>query len=169
MDTNCHADLRNYQDSFLDPLEDGCGERNQDLPASKLDAAKLLAKGFISELPTTTTIISTSPSKVTSKSLTVETRPSSSVQEGDIPDPTTTSTIDRNNQPDSTSTSNTIAASSAQTSIPSPDPSPEPIPPPLTDTSPFTNNNFVSSGSQARPPFRMLEFSLAAAVMWIGL
>ncbi|KAK0672789.1 hypothetical protein QBC41DRAFT_312732 [Cercophora samala] len=169
MGTNCHADLRDYEESFLDPLEDGCDERNQDIPSSKLKVAKALAKSLLSEPSITTTIVTASFSKTEPKSSTVETRPASAVQEGETSTPTTTSEANQNDHPNSTSVSRELAASSTQPATPSPDPNPEPIPepapPPVTDTSPFTNSNIASSGSQARSAFAILGICLAAAVL----
>ncbi|KAK0737710.1 hypothetical protein B0T21DRAFT_365890 [Apiosordaria backusii] len=174
MDINCQPDLRNYEDSFLDPLEDGCNERHQEILDSKLKAAKDFAKSLLSSpLVTTTkanTVIATSPSKVTPKPSTVETGPTSSKQEEEITNPTaTSSTADQNNRPNGTSASNSLHAPSTPAAVPSSSPESDPpaIPPPLTDTSPFTNN-LVSPGSQIRPLSMMLAVFLVTAVLWTG-
>ncbi|KAK4197502.1 hypothetical protein QBC40DRAFT_285460 [Triangularia verruculosa] len=169
MDANCHTDLRNYEDSFLDSLEDGCDERDQDIPSSKLKTAKALAKSLLSKPSATTATANTvtaSPSKITSTLTTLETRPASSGQEEEIPSPTSASTVDRNAQPGSTSASSSLLLST-QPATPSSSPDTDAIPPPLTDTSPFTNNNPVSTGSQTRSLCKNLGSFVAAAVVWV--
>lgn len=51
---NCKDDLRNADDTFLSPIESGCGDEGRDIPERKLDAAASLASSYSSKLPSPT-------------------------------------------------------------------------------------------------------------------
>ncbi|KAL2122573.1 hypothetical protein VTJ04DRAFT_3028 [Mycothermus thermophilus] len=50
----CEADLRNVENSFLDPIEDFCDDKHRDIPKHKLKSAETLASSYISRLNTPT-------------------------------------------------------------------------------------------------------------------
>jgi hypothetical protein len=117
---SCKDDLRNFEDAFLDPIEEGCDDSNRDIPRSKLRAAESLATSYIGKLSSPTTFRSTTaeathtPKPTTKPSpATTAKAPSSSTtttttaaEEEEEPTPSTSSTTDRGVQ-ESTSTAAT--------------------------------------------------------------
>ncbi|KAL2269875.1 hypothetical protein VTJ83DRAFT_2059 [Remersonia thermophila] len=51
---NCKDDLRNFEDLFLDPVEDICDAARRDIPRHKLKSAEMLASSYIARIPTVT-------------------------------------------------------------------------------------------------------------------
>ncbi|KAL1837043.1 hypothetical protein VTJ49DRAFT_2888 [Mycothermus thermophilus] len=51
---NCKSDLRNFEDLFLDPIEDICDAARRDIPRYKLKSAEALASSYIAKIPTAT-------------------------------------------------------------------------------------------------------------------
>jgi hypothetical protein len=52
---NCKSDLGNFEDTFLEPMQDGCEDLDREIPRTKLQAAESLASSYASKLPTVTT------------------------------------------------------------------------------------------------------------------
>ncbi|KAH6636733.1 hypothetical protein F5144DRAFT_192183 [Chaetomium tenue] len=115
---NCKDDLRNFDDAFLDPIEEGCEDSGRDIPRSKLRAAASLATSYIGKLPASTTVKSppvevTPTPKPTKKPdpTTAEVPPSSTTTEEEDDSPASTSTVDRQaGEPKPTTTTVTPAA-----------------------------------------------------------
>jgi hypothetical protein len=97
---NCKDDLRNFDDAFLEPIEEGCEDSDRDIPRSKLRAAESLASSYIGKLPSPTTVKST-PVEVTptpkptkkADPTTAEVPPSSTKAEDSSP--SSSATVDR--------------------------------------------------------------------------
>lgn len=97
---NCKDDLRNFDDAFLAPIEEGCVDSGRDIPRSKLRAAESLASSYIDKLPSPTTAKST-PVEVTptpkptkkADPTTAEVPPSSTTAEDSSP--SSSSTVNR--------------------------------------------------------------------------
>ncbi|KAH6854391.1 hypothetical protein B0I37DRAFT_28976 [Chaetomium sp. MPI-CAGE-AT-0009] len=107
---NCKDDLRNFEDAFLDPIEEGCEDNHRDIPRSKLRAAESLATSYIGKISSPTSVKST-PLEVTPtpkptkkpEPTTAEAPPPSSSTEEDS-SPSSTSTVDRQHEKSSSTT-----------------------------------------------------------------
>ncbi|KAK3989216.1 hypothetical protein QBC44DRAFT_90282 [Cladorrhinum sp. PSN332] len=144
MDIFCKSDLRDFDDKFLDPMEDGCDELNQEIPKSKLKAAESIGSSFLSNLPTATTIATKTRSTavvVSSSKTTLQTTAASL--------PTAT---------EITSVSSLESSTSSAQALPLPTTSASPDSE-FVDTSPFSNTR--STGSQNPVLMSLLALPLA--------
>jgi hypothetical protein len=177
---NCKSDLRNFEDAFLDPIEEGCEDSDRDIPSSKIKAAASLASSYISKLPASTTAKSTPPQttstpKTTAKPTSKQEVVSSSsttltTEEETAPSSTSTSTTDRDTEQSTSPTSQTTAAptlvtapmavtqSSATSSQPPGSDSGSGF-----DTNPFGASS--SAGSAIQPLLSLLGLPLALGLL----
>ncbi|KAL2199714.1 hypothetical protein P885DRAFT_74886 [Corynascus similis CBS 632.67] len=172
---NCKPDLVDFEDAFLDPVEEGCEDHDRDIPESKLKAAESLASSYISKLPSPTTIQTTtaeapktttkpiptkptetsSSSPATTKTQEEDTKPSSSATDGDADQPTTETSAPTDVVPP-TSASQTSAT-------PTESPSSDDSDSDQSDVDPFaTSDNAVSA---VKPLVTLLGLPLAVAVL----
>jgi len=176
---NCKSDLRNYEDAFLEPIEEGCDDSDRDIPKQKIRAADRLAKSYIEKLPALTSAKPTSTKamptpKPTTKADTTTAQPT--------PSTTITRTAESSSSSatsaDSSAEDSTSAAEQTTTTEPTrvavPTSSAEP---PATtsatadddsgggfDTNPFGSPG-GSAGSAVRPAFSLLGVSLAVGLL----
>ncbi|KAK4183324.1 hypothetical protein QBC35DRAFT_115975 [Podospora australis] len=167
MYSNCKADLSVFEDSFLDPMTEGCDALNQDIPRSELKIARAKASSLLAKLsstPTATTTATTnSPVQILSKSTTsaASTNPSTSSSMAIQSTTTTDGTIavtESTFPPSSVEHDNTTARPTSAPSSTAESQSVSSAPPSsnFVDTSPFTNTNSAKS-----PQDRLLDTLLA--------
>ncbi|KAL2154094.1 hypothetical protein VTH82DRAFT_2770 [Thermothelomyces myriococcoides] len=184
---NCKDDLVNFEDAFLDPVEEGCEDYRRDIPESKLEAAESLASSYISKLPSPTTMKTTTvepprtttkpsatePPAASSTSSTSTTTTTSSSAEEDVP--SSTSTTHRGAE---TSTSNTptttdevptptstveTPAAETQTMSPSESSQPGDSGPNYADSNPFATKG--SGALVVRPLVTLLGLPLFISIL----
>ncbi|KAK4224597.1 hypothetical protein QBC38DRAFT_446300 [Podospora fimiseda] len=156
MNIYCKPDLRDFDDKFLEPMEDGCDELNKAIPKQKLKAAESIGSSLLSSLPTaanpaTATItrsVITSPSKTTLRTnmSVTESASSSSAIEEVTSEPSSTPSTASAQAPPPSSTTTAPASTDAD----------------FRDTSPFTNNR--STGSQSPAMVTLLALLPLAAI-----
>ncbi|KAK4040521.1 hypothetical protein C8A01DRAFT_35468 [Parachaetomium inaequale] len=173
---SCKDDLRNFEDAFLDPIEQGCEDSNRDIPRSKLRAAESLATSYIGKLPSPTTFKSTTvevthtpkpttkPSPATtaeapsSSSTTTTTTTTTTTEEGE-PTPSSSSAAERGAE-ESTSTAATQSAAT---------PSQSPTSDDSGSSGGFAANPFGSpsgsAGSAIQPLLVLLSLPLAVSML----
>ncbi|KAL2168467.1 hypothetical protein VTG60DRAFT_7269 [Thermothelomyces hinnuleus] len=182
---NCKSDLVNFEDAFLDPVEEGCEDRHRDIPESKLEAAESLASSYISKLPSPTTMKTTTadaprtttkpsttePPEASSSSSTSTTttatseedaRPSTSATHRDAEQPTSDTSAPTDGVAALTSTVEAPAAQSSTTS------SSESSQPGSSGSNPFDSNPFAtmkSAVSAVKPLVTLLGLPLAISVL----
>ncbi|KXX81690.1 hypothetical protein MMYC01_201019 [Madurella mycetomatis] len=174
---NCKSDLRDFDDLFLEPIEEGCEDRGRDIPRSKLRAAESLASSYIANIPrltttaaaerTTTTARAITTPKPTTSPTTARATPSSTSaveQDDDDDDVELTSTTDRPAPTTNTASPPPPPLATAQSSS-SAGPSPPPETPRFGDTNPFAVPGSAGSRTWAFSP--LLGFTLIAAmIVW---
>ncbi|KAK4459346.1 hypothetical protein QBC42DRAFT_274631 [Cladorrhinum samala] len=141
MNLYCRSDLRDFDDKFLEPMEDGCDDIDHDIPKSKIRAAESVGSSLLS-LSSTVTLKTTL--RVTATTTTA------SVVSSSAAEVTTTSLV------------NQITSSTQPTTSPPPRTS-APSGSNFIDTSPFSNPTSVGSQHQ------VLMSLLCLPVLVIGL
>ncbi|KAK3310300.1 uncharacterized protein B0T15DRAFT_488984 [Chaetomium strumarium] len=177
---NCKADLRNFEDSFLKPIEDGCERNDRDIPSSKVKAAESLASSYISKLtPLTTTKSSTTeraptptlPTSTPSSSTTSELSLSSKTTEQNTP--ASTSVTDNGSETRSTSAAEDTTAAPTLVLAPSAAAQPSTSRSPASDsgsgfdTDPFGSSS--SAGHVVQPLFSLLGLPLVVGMLALAL
>ncbi|GAB1311212.1 Extracellular membrane protein CFEM domain-containing protein [Madurella fahalii] len=172
---NCKSDLVDFEDLFLEPIEEGCEDRGRDIPRSKLEYAESLASSYISKLPRpTTTAAAPKPTSTTAKATTTPkpTIPSTTAKTA----PSSTSAVEQDDDGGSTSTADRPAPTTSAASPPPPppaatqpsssaSPSPPPGTPPFGDTNPFAVPS--SAGSKTGVFSSLLALTMIVAmIVW---
>ncbi|EAQ90807.1 hypothetical protein CHGG_02742 [Chaetomium globosum CBS 148.51] len=157
---NCKDDLRNFDDAFLDPIEEGCEDSGRDIPRSKLRAAASLATSYIGKLPASTTVKSTPVEVTPTPKPTKKTDPTTA----EVP---LSSTTTENDSPASTSTVDRQAGESKPTTTAV---TPAVVPNPGTQSSatpsesPASDNSDSSGGGGGGDPFSSTGDSAGSAI-----
>jgi hypothetical protein len=179
---NCKSDLRNFEDAFLDPIEEGCEDSDRDIPSSKLKAAASLASSYISKLPASTTAKSTSAqptstpkttAKPTSKQEVASSSSTATTEEEAALSSTSTSTSasERATEQSTSPTGQTTAAPTTRVTTPTAatqssatsSQSPASDSGSGFDTNPFGSSN--SAGSAIQPLLSLLGLPLALGLL----
>ncbi|KAK4239459.1 hypothetical protein C8A03DRAFT_32492 [Achaetomium macrosporum] len=180
---NCKADLRNFEDSFLEPIEQGCERSDRDIPSSKIKAAESLASSYISKLTPLTTAkgsaaeTSTAPPTLKPSTITpsssATSKPASSSRTTEENTPSTTSTADKASETESASTAEeTTAAPTLVLAPPSATLASTSRSPTSDSGSGFNTDPFGSSSSAGplvQPFFSLLGLPLAVGVLVLAL
>jgi hypothetical protein len=120
---NCKTDLRNFEDAFLDPVEQVCEDNNRKIPSSKIDKAESLANSYISKLPALTTAqtsaVATSTPKPTTALIPTSSAKQAESSATEESSSSETSAVDRGDELESTSATETITSPAQVAATPS--------------------------------------------------
>lgn len=176
---NCKPDLRDFDDLFLEPIEEGCEDRGRDIPRSKLRAAESLASSYIANLPRPTTTTAAEPTTTTARAITTPrptTLPTTARATASSTSAVEQDDDDADDDVESTSTTDRPAPTTNAASPPPPPlvttqssssagSSPPPDPPRFGDTNPFAVP--ASAGSRTWAVSPLLGFTLIATmIVW---